>query len=70
MSLITSNITGTIFEINVEVGQEVAVGDEVVIVESMKMELAITAETAGTVAEILVEPNQPIEVGGALIRLA
>ena len=70
MAVIPTNITGTIFEVNVEVGSTVAIGDEVVVIESMKMELPIEAEVAGTVAELLVAPGDTVENGQALIRLS
>jgi acetyl-CoA carboxylase biotin carboxyl carrier protein len=70
MSVIPTNITGTVYEVNVQVGSTVEIGDEVVIIESMKMELPIEAEIGGTVAELLVAPGDTVETGQALIRLS
>ncbi len=62
-------MTGTIKEVLVSVGESVSVGDELLIVESMKMELPVESERSGTVAEIAVEPGQRIEEGDLLLRL-
>lgn len=70
MSEITAHITGTVFEVNVAVGDTVAIDDEVVILESMKMELPVESELAGTVAEVLCAPGDPVEAGQALVRLS
>lgn len=69
MAEINAHITGTVFEVNVAVGAAVAVDDEVVILESMKMELPVIAEVTGTVAEVLVGPGDPVEAGQTLMRL-
>ncbi|MGE4426480.1 MAG: acetyl-CoA carboxylase biotin carboxyl carrier protein subunit [Solirubrobacteraceae bacterium] len=69
MADINAHITGTVFEVHVEVGGTVAVDDEVIILESMKMELPVVAEIAGTVAEILVGPGDTVEAGQPLLRL-
>jgi acetyl-CoA carboxylase biotin carboxyl carrier protein len=69
MSEITAHITGTVFEVHVAVGDTVAIDDEVVILESMKMELPVEAEITGTVIDVLCAPGDPVEVGQALIRL-
>ncbi|MDE0408848.1 MAG: acetyl-CoA carboxylase biotin carboxyl carrier protein subunit, partial [Alphaproteobacteria bacterium] len=52
---VLSEIPGTVFKIEAEVGDEVAEEDPVVILESMKMEIPVGAPAAGRVAEILVE---------------
>lgn len=54
----------------VEVGQDVAVGDTLCIVESMKMMNQVESDRAGTVAEVLVENGRPVETGVALFRIA
>lgn len=54
----------------VEVGQDVAVGDTLCIVESMKMMNQVESDRAGTVAEVLVENGRPVETGAALFRIA
>ena len=51
----------------VEPGDEVEAGDELVIVEAMKMETPIKAEKAGTVVEFLVNPKDVITAGQAIV---
>ena len=49
---VPAHITGTVWKIEVKVGQVVAAGDVLVILESMKMEMPVEAPEAGTVKEI------------------
>jgi len=51
----------------VTVGQKVAAGDTLVIIEAMKVMNPITAPTAGTVSAILVESGQPVEFDQPLV---
>ena len=66
---IEAHITGTVWKIEVGVGDAVAEGDAVVILESMKMEMPVEAEVSGTVAEILCEEGQAVNEGEPLARL-
>ena len=66
---IPSPMTGTVKELLVAPGDAVTVGQELVIVESMKMELPVESERAGSVAEVAVAPGQRIEEGDLLLRL-
>ena len=52
MADIEAHITGTVWKIEVKVGDDVADGDTVVILESMKMEMPVESEDDGKVAEI------------------
>jgi hypothetical protein len=56
-----------VWQIVVELGAEVAVGDRMVVLESMKMEIAIVAPVAGTVIEVLCTQGQMVSVGQALL---
>jgi acetyl-CoA carboxylase biotin carboxyl carrier protein len=69
VATIDAHITGTVWTVAVAVGDRVEVGDEVVVLESMKMEMPVEAEVAGTVAELLCEPGQAVEEGAPLLRL-
>jgi acetyl-CoA carboxylase biotin carboxyl carrier protein len=53
----------------VEVGDTVAAGDVLCILEAMKMMNEIEAEFGGKVAEVLVENGQPVQFGQPLFRL-
>lgn len=66
---IRAHITGTVWKIEVELGDEVALDDEVVILESMKMEMPVEAEDAGRVAEIRCEEGQSVSEGDVLVVL-
>ena len=69
MAGIEAHITGTIWKIEVAVGDTVEEGDTVVILESMKMEMPVEAEDEGTVKEILVEEGQAVSEGDTLVVL-
>jgi acetyl-CoA carboxylase biotin carboxyl carrier protein len=66
---IEAHITGTVWKIEVEVGDEVSEGDTVVILESMKMEMPVEAEDEGTVKSISVAEGQAVSEGDTLIVL-
>jgi acetyl-CoA carboxylase biotin carboxyl carrier protein len=53
----------------VTVGSAVAVGDQIGLIEVMKMFNPITAEVAGIVVEILVGAEDPVDVGDVLLRI-
>ena len=69
MSEVEAHLTGTVWKIEVKVGDAVAEGDTVVILESMKMEMPVEAEDEGTVKEILCEEGQAVNEGDTLIVL-
>ena len=57
---------GTVRAVPASVGDRVAAGDTIVVMEAMKMELALTAPTAGTVTEIGVAVDDTVETGTLL----
>ena len=69
MAGIEAHITGTVWKVEVAVGDAVEEGDTVVILESMKMEMPVEAEDAGTVKEILCEEGQAVNEGDTLVIL-
>ena len=69
MPAVQAHITGTVWKIEVELGDTVQEGDTVVILESMKMEMPVEAEDPGTVKEILCEEGQSVSEGDALVVL-
>jgi acetyl-CoA carboxylase biotin carboxyl carrier protein len=66
---IEAHITGTVWKIEVAVGDTVEEGDTVVILESMKMEMPVEAEDEGTVKEIRVAEGQSVSEGDTLVVL-
>ena len=66
---VEAHITGTVWKIEVEVGDSVQEGDAVVILESMKMEMPVEAEDPGVVKEILCTEGQSVSEGDTLVVL-
>ena len=66
---VLAHITGTVWKIEVDVGDTVQEGDTVVILESMKMEMPVEAEDPGTVKEILCKEGQSVSEGDSLVVL-
>ena len=69
MANVEAHITGTVWKIEVQVGDTVEEGDTVVVLESMKMEMPVEAEDPGTVAEIRCEEGQAVSEGETLVVL-
>ena len=69
MKKVLSPVAGTVFKIQTSIGAAIAVDDEVMLIESMKMEIPVPAETAGTVKEILVTEGDAVKEGQALLVL-
>lgn len=57
---VKSEITGTVWQIKVSLGDRVEAGDTLIVIESMKMEIPVIAEDGGVVKEILVKPTEPV----------
>ena len=70
MATVSAHITGTVWKIEVKVGDAVAEGQTVVILESMKMEMLVESPEAGTVSSVLVKEGQSVEEGAPLVELA
>ena len=64
---VEAQITGNVWKIQVAVGDAVAEGDELVILESMKMEIPVESPASGTVSEIRVSEGDSIEEGAILL---
>ena len=69
MHKVRSEITGSVWKVEVVVGQAVVEGDTLVIVESMKMEIPISAPTSGVVTEIFVAEGEPVADDQVVIHL-
>lgn len=66
---VTAHITGTVWQVRVNVGDVVEEGQVLVILESMKMEMPVESPAAGRVAEIAVTPGAAVEEGEVLLIL-
>ncbi len=69
MTDIEAHITGTVWKIEVEVGDDVSDGDTVVVLESMKMEMPVEVEDDGVVTEIRCAEGQSVQEGDVLVVL-
>ena len=67
---VTAPLPGAITKVTVKVGDTVAAGDTVLMMEAMKMENSITAEFGGTVKAILCKEGDQVQSGQALVELA
>ncbi len=67
---VRSEVVGIVARIAATEGARVAEGDEMVILEAMKMELPVLAPAAGTVTAILVAEGDQVGEGQVLARLA
>ncbi|MBA2694832.1 MAG: biotin/lipoyl-binding carrier protein [Ornithinimicrobium sp.] len=64
---IASELVANVAQVHVEPGQQVQAGDEVVLLESMKMEIPMLVEHAGTVSEVRVSPGDVVQEGDVLV---
>ena len=69
MSAVRSDVAGSVWKIQVAVGETVAQGDALVILESMKMEIPVEAPKGGTVLEIRVAEGDRVDEGTVVVTL-
>ncbi len=70
MADVCSEVSGSIWKIEFKVGDKVASGDVLIIVESMKMEIPVEAPQAGVVTGIRVQEGDAITEGQVLLTLS
>lgn len=63
---IVASVTGTIWQLEAQVGEPVNTDDPVIIIEAMKMEVPVTAPQAGVLTELLCEPGGAVQAGQLL----
>ena len=66
---VKSPVVGTAWKIVVAVGDTVAEGDDVMILESMKMEIPVEAEAGGVIASIDVAEGEAVAEGQVLATI-
>ncbi|ELZ25666.1 carbamoyl phosphate synthase L chain [Halosimplex carlsbadense 2-9-1] len=66
---VTAEMQGTILEVNVAEGDEVAAGDVLCVLEAMKMENDIVAENGGTVTAVAVSEGDSVDMGDTMFVL-
>ncbi|MCZ0756358.1 acetyl-CoA carboxylase biotin carboxyl carrier protein subunit [Anoxybacillus sp. J5B_2022] len=69
MTQVVATMAGNVWKIVVAVGDQVEEGQDVVILESMKMEIPIAAEASGIVQEIHVQEGDFVNEGDVLLTL-
>ncbi|MEZ5558858.1 MAG: biotin/lipoyl-binding carrier protein [Pseudomonadales bacterium] len=66
---VESEVQGNVWKVEVAEGQQVAAGDVLIILESMKMEIPVEAPAAGRVVELRVAPEDAVDEGDVLVVL-
>lgn len=69
MTEVKAELVGNLWKIVTEVGQQVEEDDTLMILESMKMEIPVTAPRAGKVKEIRVKETDVVKEGQVLVVL-
>ena len=69
MTEIIASMAGNVWKVLVSEGSEVKAGQDVVILESMKMEIPIAAEEDGTVKKVLIQEGEFVNDSDVLIEL-
>ncbi|MBP1965643.1 acetyl-CoA carboxylase biotin carboxyl carrier protein subunit [Paenibacillus aceris] len=69
MNKIVAIMAGSVYKILVKPGDQVEAGQDVVILESMKMEISVAVSSGGTVKEVIVSEGDFVDEGGLLIVL-
>jgi biotin carboxyl carrier protein len=63
---VVAEIVASVLEVRVAAGEQIEVGDTLVLLESMKMEIPVLAEESGTLAEVKVEVGDVIQAGDVI----
>ena len=66
---VQAEMVANVLQVYVAPGDQVATGDTVALLESMKMEIPVLSEHAGTVSSVNVAPGDVVQEGDALITL-
>ena len=67
--VLSSEISGSVWKINCKVGDVIKTGQEVLIIESMKMEIPVISDISGTVISIFVDEGEMVNEDQKLIEL-
>ena len=69
MAEVRSEMVANVWKVVVKAGDQVAAGDPLVILESMKMEIPVEAPEAGTVQQLAVEEGGVVQEGDLIARI-
>ena len=64
---VASELVANVLAVEVEVGQRVAEGDSLVLLESMKMGIPVLAPHGGTVAQVRTAPGDVVQDGDVMV---
>ncbi|MEO6186174.1 MAG: urea carboxylase [Steroidobacteraceae bacterium] len=62
-------VAGNVWQLRISAGQQVALGDELLVLEAMKMEISIRAEVAGVVTSVACAQGKPVNAGDMLLTI-
>lgn len=65
--VVTAELVANVLSVAAEVGQQVTPTDELLVLESMKMEIPVLADVTGTVAEVVVKAGDVVRDGDPLV---
>lgn len=66
---VEAEMVATVLRVQAEPGAQVRPGEQLLLLESMKMEIPVLAEVAGTLTKVLVAPGDVVQRGQALLVL-
>lgn len=69
MKQVAANMAGTVINVLVQVGDEISAGQDVVVLESMKMEVPVQAEVSGKVVEVKANIGDFVNEGDILVSV-
>lgn len=69
MAEIRADMVANVIEIYVAQGDQIAVGDTVVLLESMKMEIPVISEFAGTIVRLAVTQGDVVQEGDLIVEI-
>jgi urea carboxylase len=64
-----SPVAGNVWQLKVAPGQRVGIGDELLVLEAMKMEISLRAESAGTISAVACMQGRPVNAGDVLLTI-
>jgi biotin carboxyl carrier protein len=70
MAEIRADMVANVMEVHVTEGDSIAPGDEIVMLESMKMQIPVFAEEGGTVVRVAVSVGDVVQEGDLIIETA
>ena len=67
--ILLSEISGSIWKINCKVGDVIETGQDVIVIESMKMEIPVSSPESGIISELLVKQDETVIEGNIVARV-